>query len=171
VAKVTLREITPDNFAECLRLKVADTQKTLVAPNVKSLAEAYVYPGMHPYAIYDASDGQPSESPMVGFTMYEIGNGIGFITRIMIDEEYQRKGYGKAAIAEVIQKLRSEPEVSTIATSHLKHNKSAAQFFDAVGFEEWSPEWASDMPDERILRLIETNAEPAAAQRRAKPRA
>ena len=134
-------------------MKVTDTQKTLVAPNVKSLAEAYVYPGMHPYAIYDTSDAQAGESQMVGFTMYEIGNGIGFITRIMIDEKYQRKAYGKAAIAEVIHMLRSDPEVRTISTSHLKHNGSAAHFFDSLGFEEWSPQWASDMPHERVLRL------------------
>ena len=71
MANVTLRKITPDNFEECLGLKVADTQKGLVAPNMKSLAEAYVYPGMHPYAVCDAFDPQRDEPPMVGFTMCE----------------------------------------------------------------------------------------------------
>ena len=157
MTRVILEKITPDNFRQCLGLKVAETQKNLVAPNVKSLAEAYVYSGMYPYAVYEASDSPKADPRMVGFTMYEVSEGIGFITRIMIDEKHQRKGYGKATVDEVIRKLRADPEVKTIATSHLKHNDSAAQLFSSMGFEEWFPKWASDMPDERILKLPDSD--------------
>lgn len=153
MTEVALRKITPENFKECLALKVADSQKGLVASNVKSLAEAYIYSGMFPYAVYDASDPSGNDSQMVGFTMYEVANGIGFITRIMIDEDHQRKGYGKATVMEVIRRLESIPEVTTIATSHLKHNEQAARLFNGCGFKDWSPKWASDMPNERVLKL------------------
>jgi len=37
---VTLREITMDNFIECIKLGVGETQKSYVASNMFSLAEA-----------------------------------------------------------------------------------------------------------------------------------
>ena len=153
MARVVLRNITPENFKECLELKVAKAQKDLVASTVKSLAQAYVYGGMLPYAVYDASGPSWKPPQMVGFTMCEIANGIGFITRVIVDEKHQGKGYGKAIVLELIRKLESDPEVETIATSHLKRNKAAGRLFSACGFKEWSPEWASEMPDRRVLRL------------------
>ncbi len=159
MAKVAFREITPENFKECLALKVADSQEHLVASTVKSLAEAYVYGGMLPYAVYDASDANGTESHMVGFAMFEVANGIGFITRIIVDENHQGGGYGTAIVIEIVRRLESDPEVKTVATSHLKHNKAATQLFNRCGFEEWSPEWASEMPDRRVLRLETANTE------------
>jgi diamine N-acetyltransferase len=107
---------------------------------------------------------------MVGFAMYEVLNGIGFIIRIMIDRRYQRQGFGKAAIAEVIRLLRRDPAVETISTSHLRHNDPAARLFASLGFQEWNPEWASDMPHERVLRLPEAGAESGGSADADKPR-
>jgi len=53
---------------------------------------------------------------MVGFTMYELSAGVGFIRRLMIDQRFQRKGYGRAAMLEVIRRLTLHPEVEMIAT-------------------------------------------------------
>lgn len=159
MTKVALKEITPENFKECLALKVADSQEHLIASTVRSLAEAYVYGGMLPYAVYDASGVSGKESRMVGFAMCEIANGIGFITRVMVDESQQHRGYGKAIVMEAVRKLELNPEVETVATSHLKHNTAATQLFNKCGFKEWSPEWASQMPDRRVLKLEKTNPE------------
>lgn len=41
-----LEKITPGNFDTAIGLKVRPDQEHLVAPVVKSLAEAYVYPGV-----------------------------------------------------------------------------------------------------------------------------
>ncbi len=153
MVKVTLKDITCKNLKACLALEVAHSQRKFVAPNAVSLAEAYVHrQTMHPFAVYDGSDVNPQ---MVGFMMYEISDSVGFITRIMIDERFQRRGFGKAAVQTVIRKLQSNPDVETISTSHLKHNERAALFFEALGFRDWSPDWASDMPNERVLALSE----------------
>ncbi|WP_246275541.1 hypothetical protein [Brasilonema bromeliae] len=50
---VHLREVTLDNFYECISLEVNESQQGFIAPNVKSLAEAYVNPTLFPLAIYD----------------------------------------------------------------------------------------------------------------------
>ncbi len=52
MAKVHLRNITIENFQECIALKVDASQEGLVASNVKSLAEAKVNPNLFPFAIY-----------------------------------------------------------------------------------------------------------------------
>jgi diamine N-acetyltransferase len=87
----------------------------------------------------------------------------------MIDKRYQRRGFGKAAIAEVIQRLRQDRAVETISTSHLRHNDLAARLFASLGFREWHPEWALDMPHERVLRLPEADAKPDASADADKP--
>ncbi|KKM98887.1 hypothetical protein LCGC14_1153410 [marine sediment metagenome] len=170
MANVVLKRVSPENRDECLALSVADSQQGLVASNAKSLGEAEGNATFHPYAVYEARAPHQDEPRMVGFTMYEVLNGIGFITRIMIDERYQRQGFGRAATAEVIQRLRQDPAVETIATSHLRHNDLAARLFAGLGFREWRPEWASDMPHERVLRLPEGDADPGASSDADQPR-
>lgn len=158
MVKVSLRSITQTNFNECISLNVTDHQKDLVASNVKSLAEAYVNPTLHPFGIYDASAHYKKNPAMVGFTMYEIVDAVGFILRLMIDEKYQRKGYGRAAMIEVIRRLKLHPEVEIIATSHLRKNEAAARLYESLGFVDWEAEWAKEIPQERYLILKEDYA-------------
>ena len=58
-----LQEITPDNLETAISLKVRPDQEHAVAPVVKSLAEAYVHPGIAwPRLICDGDE-------VVGFLM------------------------------------------------------------------------------------------------------
>jgi len=155
MTKVSLRPITKENFNECVSLEVAEHQKELVATNVQSLAEAYVNPTLHPFGIYDASAHCKKNPDIVGFTMYELAAAVGFILRLMVDEKYQRKGYGRAAMLEVIRRLKLHPEVEIIATSHLRKNKVAARLYESLGFVDWETEWAKDLPHERYMILKE----------------
>lgn len=54
-ATINLAPVTSDNLDACLALDVDENQRGLVAPNVKSLAEAYVNPHLFPWAIYDGA--------------------------------------------------------------------------------------------------------------------
>ena len=155
MTKVHLRDVTVENFLECIELKVDASQEGLVSSNMKSLAEAKVNPTLFPFAIYDASviGHEKPLSPMVGFTMYEITAGVGFITRLMVDQNYQQKGYGRAAMLEVIRRLRLYPEVQLIATSHRRENVAASKLYTSLGFVAWEIEWAKDNPIEVFLKL------------------
>lgn len=93
------------------------------------------------------------EVPMVGFAMYEILGGVGFIMRLMIDEKSQRQGYGKAATIEMIRRLRLCPEVEMIATSHMKDNQTAAKLYESLGFRPWNIAWAANHETETYLKL------------------
>jgi diamine N-acetyltransferase len=92
---------------------------------------------------------------MIGFAMYQLEAGTGFILRLMIDEKHQRKGYGKAAMTEVIRRLKLCPEVEIIATSHRDNNDGAAALYRQLGFKPWSIEWAEEDEGETYLVLDE----------------
>ncbi len=155
MVQVHLRDVTVGNFQECINLRVEQKQEGLVASNIKSLAEAKVNPHLFPFAIYDGTmiGYEQPMLPMIGFTMYEITAGVGFVQRLMIDRQYQHQGYGKAAMIEVIRRLKLYPQVQLIATSHRKENIAASQLYRSLGFIDWEIAWAKENLDEVFLRL------------------
>ena len=155
VARVHLRPVTAANVDECLALSVAGEQVAHVAPNAKSLAQASVNPNFVPLAIYDrlALGYETPPVPMVGFTMYELAAGVGYIMRLMIDRKHQRQGYGRAAMIEVIRRLRLIPQVELIATSHRHDNEAAASLYASLGFVHWEIGFATEHPEEIYLVL------------------
>ena len=155
MAQVHLRKVTRSNFRECMNLQVTESQEGYVATNTQSLAEAYVDPNLFPLAVYDfavCGHEQPEE-PMIGFTMYEIAAGVGFIMRLMIDRKHQRQGYGKATTIEIIRRLKLYPDVEIIATSYRKENKIAAKLYRSLGFQRWDISYAISHPTEVFVRL------------------
>jgi diamine N-acetyltransferase len=107
VTRMRLVEVTPDNFDAAIGLSVRPDQEDLVAPVVKSLAEAYLYREMAwPRLIYDG------EVP-VGFVMafldapWTDGGTRSGLWRLNIDAERQGKGYGRFAVEAVCAELRT----------------------------------------------------------------
>ena len=135
--RVTLRNVTRNNFKSCVDMVVLDEQLEYVAPNVYSLAEAKVNPLLTPLLAYDDSirGFEPTESdPPVGFVMYQVMDGVGFVTRLMVDPKVQGQGYGHAIMVEVIRRLKMMPEIEYIGTSVLKTNDEAHELYRNLGF-------------------------------------
>jgi diamine N-acetyltransferase len=128
--KVTLREITPENFSAVINLDVADDQKLFVAPNVKSIAQAKIYPTAVPLAVY-------SDDELVGFVMYAYSRDDEkyYLVRLMIDAEHQGKGYGKAATLEVIRRMSEIEDCRAIYLSFVPENTGAEKLYSSVGFK------------------------------------
>lgn len=105
-----LETITPENYEAALALSVRPDQEDLVAPVVKSLAEAYVFPShAWPRLIYDGDR-------LVGFLMAfldipwdpdrapdDIRSGL---WRLNIAADAQGKGYGRFAVEAVCALIR-----------------------------------------------------------------
>jgi diamine N-acetyltransferase len=111
-----LVEVTPDNFDAAIDLSVRPDQQDLVAPVVKSLAEAYLYPEMAwPRVIYDG------DVP-VGFVMafldapWSDGGKRSGLWRLNIDAGHQGKGYGRFAVEAVCAELRSRGAAGAYVT-------------------------------------------------------
>ena len=145
-----LQPVSWENYDELIALEVHDNQKSFVASNLKSLAQAYVYWANNDYnflppIVFGIYDG---EVP-VGFTtiVYEAGEG-GYesnngqprynLWRFMIDKNHQGKGYGKAAMKEIINYLRTKPkgEAPTIYVSYKPDNNATRKLYAGVGFVE-----------------------------------
>ena len=106
-----LETITATNYQAALALKVRPDQEDLVSPVVKSLAEAYVF-GEHawPRLVYDGDR-------LVGFLMAFLDivwspdrdptDRRSGLWRLNIAADAQAKGYGRFAVAEVCQEIRS----------------------------------------------------------------
>ena len=126
---VTLREITMNNFRECIDLKVGPGQENFVAPNIYSLAEAKADGVSIPLAIY-------ADDTMVGFVMfnYDEQNFKGYFDRLMIDQRYQGQGYGRAAAIQVIDRLKNMPGIREIQISFAPENIPADMLYTSIGF-------------------------------------
>jgi diamine N-acetyltransferase len=128
--KITLREITPENFEECVNLKVAENQKRFVAANVNSIAQSKIYPTYNTLAVYSGDE-------MVGFVMFGLDTDDNkfYLGRLMIDEKHQGKGFGKAATLEVIERLKENDDCKEIYLSFVPENDSAEKLYKSIGFE------------------------------------
>jgi len=129
---IELKEITPDNFEDILKLKVAESQKEFVSSTAYSLAQAWAYrETAFPFAIY-------SGEVIVGFVM------LGYygkrqqytLWKFMIDESYQNKGYGKEALRLAIKYLREVQNAKEIYTGVAIGNGVAKHLYQSCGFEE-----------------------------------
>lgn len=128
---VELREITRDNWRACVRLRVAPDQERMVATNAVSLAQASYESECVPLAVYDGET-------MVGFVMYarDLENQQLWVYRLMIDAAQQRRGYGRAALLRLIERLRTLPDSDSVSISYLEDNEAARQLYASIGFRE-----------------------------------
>ena len=129
---VELREITKENYEECLNLRVAESQEDFVSSTVHSLAQAWIYyDTAFPFAIY-------ADGTMVGFMMlgyYEVGEYY-TLWKLMIDEKYQNKGYGKKALKLGIDYLIDRFKVKEVYTAYYATNRIARNLYASIGFRE-----------------------------------
>jgi diamine N-acetyltransferase len=127
--QVELREITPRNFDECVSLSVGESQKSFVAPNVRSIAQAKIYPTTEPMAVYAGDE-------MVGFVLFGLDEDDGryYLVRLMIDARFQGRGFGRAATLAVLEKLRGNPECRAVHLSFVAGNTGAQALYESIGF-------------------------------------
>ena len=142
---VELREITEDNYGECFKLKVTEAQNNFVASNIYSLAQARVfYETAYPFAVY-------ADGGMVGFIMlgYLKPENQYTVWRLMIDERFQGKGYGRQALLLGIEYLKEKFGPPEIFLSYEPDNHVAEKLYESVGFKKTGGLWG----DEIIMRL------------------
>ena len=142
---ITLREVDAKNFHQCIKLKVADDQKTYVADNAVSIAESKIFPYLVPLAVY-------AEVELIGFAMYgrDTETGTFWLVRLMIDAHHQGKGYGKAATRAVIEKLNEEFDCREVYLSFVPANVGAEKMYSSLGFRRTGE---TDEDGEIIMRF------------------
>jgi diamine N-acetyltransferase len=129
-ATVELREVTADTVRAVCLLHVAPDQRGFVAPNAVSFAEAMFEPKAWFRAV--VADDVP-----VGFVMLSIDEAAPeyYLWRFMIDQRYQGRGYGRAAILQVIEHVRALPNATELLVSWVPEPGGPAPFYEGLGFE------------------------------------
>ena len=128
---IRLEMIKKDNFYQVIGLKVADEERTFVASNVQSLAECWLYRDngdVFPYAIY-------AEDSLVGFVLIDVDDDDStyMIWRLMIDEAYQGRGYGRRTLEHLIQQARTL-NYHRLRADYVTENAKMAHLLTHLGF-------------------------------------
>ena len=72
-----------------------------------------------------------------------------WITTVMIDQKYQRKGYGREAVKQLTDLIMTRHQCKKIIIGHRPENDVAAKLYDSLGFHE------IDRNDEEIVRCLQ----------------
>ena len=146
--KLKFEPVTEKNRAQALRLHGAPGQEGLVEPVEQCLAEAEQWKGWRPVLILDG------ERP-VGFAMYgkfpleSFPFGRVWLDRLLIAGEHQGRGYGKAALAGLIQRLREEYRCKKIYLSIVEGNWAAAELYQEREIPTGNRSWCTSVPENR----------------------
>lgn len=143
---VQLKKIDRENVWDVARLKVKRAQTNYVSSNVESILEAFATRESGgvamPFALYDGV-------ALVGFALIGYGDLPGednpaiskdnyCLWRLMIDERWQGRGYGKQAIEKAVEYVRTKPfgEAEYCWLSYDPDNQRLGKLFMSFGFAE-----------------------------------
>ena len=133
--EVTLREITGETVREIVGLEVAEHQRGMVATNGLSISQAHFEPKGWFRGVY------AGEEP-VGFVMvHENPDESEYVLwRFMIDHRHQGNGYGRKALEQVIERVRTLPNATRFLTSYVPGPGSPGDFYHLLGFVDTGEE-------------------------------
>lgn len=129
-----LRSITSENWRDAVFLStdpkhLCPIDEEWIASNAFSLVQAAYEPQWICRLI--VADDKP-----VGFAFYGLDDGVPCLCRYMIDAREQGKGYGKAALALVVEEMRRQFDSQEIWVTIEKKNERALHLYESFGFQD-----------------------------------
>lgn len=130
MSEVHFKNIDMTNESDVRNIKLKSGQEKFIETVDECLNEANDHSEWQPVAIY-------VDEEIIGFAMYgSFGKSKDtWIDRIMIDERYQGKGYGKMAMRKLIDIVSKKYGVNVIYLSIIEENKAAYNLYESIGFE------------------------------------
>ncbi len=145
-APVSLREITAETVVQICKLSdtLTPAHRKMVAPNGQSIAQAHFEPKAWFRAIYAA------ETP-VGFLMLHDDAEAQeyFLWRFMLAAPYQGLGFGRQAIALLLDYVRTRPGAREFLTSCGQGAGSPEGFYTRLGFRR-----TGAVEDDEVVLLL-----------------
>lgn len=143
---ISLKSITEENWLKCTELDVSDEQKVIFPiPVVYWMAKCRYETSHNELAIH-------SGDQLVGFCVWgkDPDDGKLWIVSIMIDSQFQKKGYGRLAVKELVSIIQQKHNPKEIFISHRPENEIASRLYNSLGFED-----TGEIVDEEILRCLQ----------------
>ena len=130
--KYTIIEVTESNREAVLNLRMSDEQLGFIETPADCLKDAADYPEFRPVGLY-------VDEQLVGFAMYgalldSAGGRNVWMDRLLIDERFQRKGYGRRFTELLIERMVSEYGKQPIYLSVFEENTGAIRLYEELGF-------------------------------------
>ena len=146
---VTLQPINEHNFLDAFHLELAPGQEAFVSSPIRSLAQAYVYRNQcTPFGIYDGDT-------MVGYVMviYDYDVPEYDVWHLMIDAQYQHRGFGRAAMEQVLAYIAAKPfgDSPRVAMTCHERNTAALRLYESLGF---SPTGMRDGAEVELVKVL-----------------
>jgi diamine N-acetyltransferase len=128
---VELSDVTADNWRACAGLEVGDGQRDFVSPVTRYLCLCHYGGVWHPLAVTSGGE-------VVGFVMWSVDpdDRSGWIGGLVVGLQHQRRGYGRAALTALLERLRREQGCTSAAISYAPENTSAKALYHSLGFAE-----------------------------------
>jgi diamine N-acetyltransferase len=147
---IHLQPLDQSNWEKCANIKVSPNQEDALPSNLYSIAQLNFYPKTQAVAIVT------SEDEVVGFATFGIpeGEGAPKIFRLMIDENHQGKGYGTAALKQIVTKMFANSKSDEIQVCYNPHKQELTDFYAAVGFEEKELVPCTRRPEGKMLAVL-----------------
>ena len=155
-----LEKITGKNVWSILKLHVSEDQESFVAPNDISIIGAYTAITGNgyafPFGIYEGET--PVGFLMIGFDADDcwedapsIARGNYNLWRLMIDKNYQNKGYGKEAVRLALEFIKTFPcgKADFCWLSYEPENEIASRLYHSFGFVE-----TGEMDGDEIIAVL-----------------
>ena len=155
-----LEKVTGKNVWSILKLSVSQEQESFVAPNDISIIEAYTAITGNgyafPFGIYEGET--PVGFMMIGFDADDcwedapsIARGNYNLWRLMIDKNYQNKGYGKEAVRLALEFIKTFPcgKADFCWLSYEPENEIASRLYHSFGFVE-----TGEMDGDEIIAVL-----------------
>ena len=150
---VSLCPLSESNRQAVEALRGSPSQQQYVSSVADSLREAAEHPDARAlcWAVYD------EETP-VGFVM--IADQVSspeyiphYLWKLLIDERYQRQGFGTATLDLIVEYFRGRPGVEVLTTSAAEGEGSPITFYERYGFERTGEVHSDEVHSEVVLRL------------------
>ncbi len=143
---VELRVVDDDNVEDIIGLSVSAQQVAFVAPNVKSLAQAFATTKVWVRAVYAGDE-------PVGFVMLSDDDEKPryYLWRFMIDHRYQGMGFGGRAMEIIHDYVRARPGGDRIYLSYVPQDGGPERFYKSLGYVDTGREHGGEL--EAVLEL------------------
>ncbi len=141
---IKLTEVTEENWFDVAALSVKEDQKEYLAPAIGILARGYVYRDCNARIFVIENDDAIVGMALVReFTDEPLGYDL---QQFMIDQQYQGKGYGTAALGLILEELRKEAHYDHVEVCVKKRDTEAIRVYEKNGFVD-SGYVDEDLPD------------------------
>ena len=147
-----IRSVVKANWRALIKLQVGEPQKNFVASNLFSIAESqfgFDFEGHWDYHTFGIYDG---DTP-VGFLMYGLNlahpTRQAFVTRLMVDENFQGRGFGRFGMEKMLEIFRAEERIKEVGISYEPENDVARKLYASFGFVE-----PGEMIGDEVLAIL-----------------